>query len=528
MQIEGALRRQGNFLPLAQEAVEPRFSRLTTREAVGGKLAPLTQQGELGIGEHLHLADEAITSGVLALPTRAFTDGVLLDAQGIGVFKGFDGSVEGVRHVGVDCRGTSGGGGGTHAAAEGLVISEGLLPLGIETTEGEIVHGALTGSRDALGAGLSESAQEDIDDALGGFNVAAGNRGGRQGVEDGTGWGDHLDGHQAASVVGYIQTEQAAENVVDGGQGDGVDGVEGALDLGGGAGKVDDGSIALDGEQYPDGDGICIHATVIVDATVIEEVFETVCAIGQGSEELAGKTLGVGQELHHAKADFLCAVTGDEGLEAQQAALVGGELGTQVTGALLGGAHVSKDQVPDGGVDLPLAEEFDGRDDEAFLVDLAGNGHGAGGHAADIGVVGAAGDKGIGGGGTFEKVGGDEGDVGKVGAAEERVVEDDAVSGMQIEGELLDGSLDGKRHGAEMNRNVGSLGDEHAMQVEEGAGIVTPLFDVGRAGGFAQDETHLFGDGGKEVLEDFEEDGGGGGHGKESANPSLFSGRVLR
>ena len=150
------------------------------------------------------------------------------------------------------------------------------------------------------------------------------------------------------------------------------------------------------------------------------------------------------------------------------------------------------------------------------MIDLAGDGHGAGSHATDIGVVGAAGDEGKGGGGRFEKVGRDEGDVGKVGAAEEGVVEDDAVAGMQIGGELLDGSQDRKRHGAEVNRNVGGLGDKLASLVEEGAGIVTPLFDIGRAGCFAQDKPHLFGDGSKEVFEDFEEDGGViGGQGGE-------------
>ncbi len=37
--------------------------------------------------------------------------------------------------------------------------------------------------------------------------------------------------------------------------------------------------------------------------------------------------------------------------------------------------------------------ELDGRDDDALLEEVAGEGHGAGGDAADIGVVGAAGDE---------------------------------------------------------------------------------------------------------------------------------------
>jgi hypothetical protein len=42
--------------------------------------------------------------------------------------------------------------------------------------------------------------------------------------------------------------------------------------------------------------------------------------------------------------------------------------------------------------------------------------------------------------------------------------------------------LYGKRHGAEVYRDEGCVGDEVAFVREEGAGIVEALFDVGRDG----------------------------------------------
>ena len=45
------------------------------------------------------------------------------------------------------------------------------------------------------------------------------------------------------------------------------------------------------------------------------------------------------------------------------------------------------------------------------------------------------------------------------------------------------------------------------MQVIQRTGVVKTLFDVGRKAGAAQRDTHLLGNGDKEVLEDFELNG---------------------
>jgi hypothetical protein len=70
---------------------------------------------------------------------------------------------------------------------------------------------------------------------------------------------------------------------------------------------------------------------------------------------------------------------------------------------------------------------------------------------------------------------------------------------------------DGAVHAAEVDGDVGCVGDEVAFGVEEGAGEVEALLDVDGAGGGAEGFAHVFGDGLEAVGEDFEEDGIGCG-----------------
>ena len=97
--------------------------------------------------------------------------------------------------------------------------------------------------------------------------------------------------------------------------------------------------------------------------------------------------------------------------------------------------------------------------------------------------------------------GGDEGDVGQVGAAEIGVVEDDDVAGPEAVGESLEGSLDGCRHRAQVDRLVRGLGDHFGGGIEEGAGEVLALLHVGGVAGALKCHAHLLGDGDEHVLE---------------------------
>ncbi len=58
-----------------------------------------------------------------------------------------------------------------------------------------------------------------------------------------------------------------------------------------------------------------------------------------------------------------------------------------------------------------------------------------------------------------------------------------------------------------MHRHVVAHGDHLAAAVEDRAGIVATLFDVGRERGATQRCAHLFGDGVEEIFEDFKLDG---------------------
>src|SRR5579871_2895117 len=58
-----------------------------------------------------------------------------------------------------------------------------------------------------------------------------------------------------------------------------------------------------------------------------------------------------------------------------------------------------------------------------------------------------------------------------------------------------------------MHRHVIAHGQHLSPRVEERAGIVAALFDIGGKRSAAQRRAHLFGDGVEEVSEDFELDG---------------------
>ena len=223
------------------------------------------------------------------------------------------------------------------------------------------------------------------------------------------------------------------------------------------------------------------------------------------------------------------AVARDDLAQARLAGALGGDLGVEVAAAFVGGAHVAEEEVEDGAVEAAAVVELDRRDDDAFLGELFGEGHRAGRDAADVGVVGAGGDEAdpevrryeaSASGRANHEDGRDHGDVGEVGAAEVGVVEDDDVAGRE-RGERHRG-LDGRGHGAEVDGDVGGLGDEAAAAVEDGAGVVAPLLDVGRVRGAAEGDAHLVGDGGEEGVGDGEFGGVDAAPGHQARSSTRF------
>src|SRR5262245_37043 len=101
---------------------------------------------------------------------------------------------------------------------------------------------------------------------------------------------------------------------------------------------------------------------------------------------------------------------------------------------------------------------------------------------------------------------GDEGDVRQVGAAGVGVVDDGGVAGVERAEAVKDG-FDAGGHGAEVDGDVGGLGEEAAGGVEEGAGEVATFLDVGGEGDALEGDAHLLGGGLEEVAEELELDG---------------------
>ena len=80
-----------------------------------------------------------------------------------------------------------------------------------------------------------------------------------------------------------------------------------------------------------------------------------------------------------------------------------------------------------------------------------------------------------------------------------------------------------------MHRHVVAHGDDLGVGVEDRAGIIAPLFYVGRERGAAQGGAHFFGDRVEDVLEDFQFDGiAPGGHGGSLAGARRSEATSLR
>ena len=75
---------------------------------------------------------------------------------------------------------------------------------------------------------------------------------------------------------------------------------------------------------------------------------------------------------------------------------MGRPLRRQIAAAFVRGAHIAQDKVKKRFHQLSALVELQRGDDDAFLEQLSGKGQGAGRHATDIGVVGAAGGKELG------------------------------------------------------------------------------------------------------------------------------------
>ncbi len=180
------------------------------------------------------------------------------------------------------------------------------------------------------------------------------------------------------------------------------------------------------------------------------------------------------------------------------------KLGAKIALALDRRAYVGQHEREQLAIEMAGAHQMHGRNANPFLIDLASQGHGAGAHAADVGMMRAISDEERRALGAWEEDGSDRCDIRQMGATVEGIVEDGDVAGAEFQG--LSRGPHRQRHCAQVHRHVIAHGDGIAMRIVDGTGIIAAFLDVHRVGTATQDHPHLLGDGDQKVAEQLELD----------------------
>ena len=104
--------------------------------------------------------------------------------------------------------------------------------------------------------------------------------------------------------------------------------------------------------------------------------------------------------------------------------------------------------------------------------------------------------------GAFCEHGLEQEDVGQVAGAGVGVVAGQDVSRLDVPGELGEDAVQGRLHGAHVERQGQALGDLLAGGVEHGGGEVHAVLDDGRAGGAHHGHGHAVGGGHQRAADD--------------------------
>jgi hypothetical protein len=221
---------------------------------------------------------------------------------------------------------------------------------------------------------------------------------------------------------------------------------------------------------------------------------------------------GVTQQSEAGALHTLSTIAIAQLKQTGRADVTGRKLGAQVALAFFGSTNIVEQQLLYIAIDGTGTNDFHRGNAKTFLVNFATRTHGSGEGAADVGVMGAGRDEKMRRGRTpgagcalADEDRRDDGDVRQVRAAAEGIVEHGDVAGVQRK--LGNRGAHRHGHGAEMHRHVIAHGQGVAGGIEERAGVIATLLDVGRERGAAQGRAHLFGDGVEEMAEDLEFDG---------------------
>ena len=192
----------------------------------------------------------------------------------------------------------------------------------------------------------------------------------------------------------------------------------------------------------------------------------------------------------------------DQFEQALFAAFDGHALGEKIALALDGRPHVGQDQIQQRAIHAAAAHQQHRRNANAFLINLARQGHRTRAHAPDVGVMRAIRYVKRRLAGALQKHARDRGDIGKMRAAAKGIVQNRDVAGRKIE--CLRGVLHRQRHGAQVHGHVIAHRHRFARGIVNGAGIIAAFFDVRRKRRLAQHRAHLLGDGDQQVPKQFQ------------------------
>ncbi len=174
----------------------------------------------------------------------------------------------------------------------------------------------------------------------------------------------------------------------------------------------------------------------------------------------------------------------------------------QIGLALARHAHVRQEEVQHGTHQGSAFHDSNGRDPEALAVDVGGGSHRARLRTPHVRVVRTVRAVEVRARGSREVHRRDQGDVRQVRAARVGIVQQHDVPGTHLD--PLDRGLVAHGGRAQMHRLVRGLADHAPVAVEQRAGEVAPLLDVGRERRALQRGAHLLRDGREQVVEDLE------------------------
>mmetsp|Transcript_19855 Transcript_19855/g.51807 ORF Transcript_19855/g.51807 Transcript_19855/m.51807 type:complete len:618 (-) Transcript_19855:431-2284(-) len=498
----------GAAVALLQQ-IQPRLAGEAALEAKGPARPPLRQNAHPHRPQKLELPDHAVPAAELAGAAGALAQPKVAQHDGVAALQDLGVRDARVGHVGVHAAAPLPRRPGARAARHRLVVAEAVV------AKGGVVHAALAGGR------CGERLEDNVRHALARQHVAAHDCGAHGGVEDAALGDDDVDWRQATLVQRDVARDHAAEAVDDGGEGDGGRRVAVAVHLRAGPGEVEHGCLPRPVDRDPQHDGravvhlvLRIHAAHLRHAHLQRKVAEHL------PHSRLRVVLNVGHVgLHHAQAVLL-----NEVAHQLDALGVGRHLRLEIRQVVLqvARARVARDVCLPGRhqqlgdallLEMPVADQLERHNGGALLVQrLAVRRHGAGGDAADVGVVRAAGH-------VEHNLAAlehwrDDSEVWQVAAARQlRMVRHDHVALRQPFARagsapvVRVGRTHRLRHRPEVDRHVGRVRHQAAIRTKKRARKVEPLLDVDGDGGALQRAPHLLRDAHEAMRKDGELDG---------------------